>query len=72
MPRYISFSLFAIILLITCSIVRPADAAVVLAEDTCEVPFVLSVPAELVRANDGLGVVVHDDEAGQRSSSTSA
>lgn len=65
MPRHATNLRLAFILLIIGSPARPQDAAVVLAEDVCQAPFVLSVPASLVRANNNLGIVMHDDGAGQ-------
>ena len=43
-----------------------ADGPATLAAETCQAPFVLVVPAALVRERGALSVVVHDDEAGAR------
>ena len=65
MPRYATSLLLAFILLNTLSPARPQDPTVVLAEDVSQAPFVLSVPTSLIRANNGLQIVMHDDGAGQ-------
>lgn len=66
MPRPGASLLLAIILLSLGAPALPAEVAKVLSDEVCEAPFVLSVPADVVRANRGLTVVVHDDGAGQR------
>ena len=65
MPRYATSLLLAFILLSISTPARPQDAAVLLAEDVCQAPFLISVPASLIRANNGLQIVMHDDGAGQ-------
>ena len=65
MPRHATSLLLAFIILSISVPARPADVAVVLAEDVCQAPFVLSVPASLIRASNGLRIVMHDDGAGQ-------
>ncbi len=65
MPRHATRLLLAFILLNISVTARPQDPAVVLAEDVCQAPFVLSIPASLIRANNGLRIAMHDDGAGQ-------
>lgn len=64
MPRHATSLLLAFILLNISIPARPADTTVVLAEDVCQAPFVISVPTSLIRPNNGLQIVMHDDGAG--------
>ncbi len=45
---------------------NPADAAPVYGDDSCEAPFNLTLPAQLVHVQGGIALFVHDDEAGGR------
>jgi hypothetical protein len=65
MPRHTTSFLLAIILLSMGTPARPAEPATFLSDEVAQAPFVLSVPAEVVRAQRGLSIVVHDDGAGQ-------
>lgn len=66
MPRHAASCLLALALLSAGTPARTGEPARVLSDEVCEAPFVLSVPAEVVRANRGLAIVLHDDGAGQR------
>ncbi|MHB8996555.1 MAG: hypothetical protein ACYC63_15020 [Armatimonadota bacterium] len=66
MSRYGIGYLLTIILLGTAIPAGAGEGAKVLSDEVCQAPFVLSVPAELVRSNRGLSIVVHDDGAEQR------
>lgn len=66
MPRHTTSCLLAIILLSVEIPALSAAATKVLSDEVCQAPFVLSVPAEVIRANRGLVIVMHDDGAGQR------
>ncbi|MBI2301606.1 MAG: hypothetical protein HYU66_22110, partial [Armatimonadetes bacterium] len=55
----------AIVLLSAATGAQPAESVRVLSDEGCQAPFVLSVPAGVVRAHDGLDIVLHDDGAGQ-------
>ena len=66
MPRHAASCLLTILLLSPISPALSGEAARVLSDEICKAPFVLSVPADVVRANRGLVIVAHDDGAGQR------
>ena len=66
MPRYAAICLLAILQLSPAIPAPSREAATILSGEPCNVPFVLSVPADVVRANRGLVIVAHDDGAGQR------
>ena len=66
MPRYAAICLLALLHLNPAIPAPSGVATTILSGEPCSAPFVLSVPADVVRTNRGLVVVAHDDGAGQR------
>lgn len=64
MPRQTTKCFLALLLLSFVTASYSAEPETFLSEETCEAPFLISVPASVVRAHRGLDVVAHAGEAG--------